>query len=584
MHRRVTRSVLLLLVVLFGATGAVAQSGSKDRSALQKIEEAFNEHYLATDFDKAQSLLLGVIKACADKCSNAVLAKAWMSVGLVRGSGLEDQRGAKEAFVKALELDPKATLDEALATPATKATFAAAKGGKKAARGSEDEAVELEGEAEATGGECSLTATEVEKNRPIPLSCTASSDADTAQLRYKKFGSDQWETVQMSLRGGNFQATIPCTATDITGNIQWFVRTKDKQGETLDEIGTQRKPMSLKIVEKTSQEPPALPGKEAPDLCEVQVECPPGFPGCGGECKGGAQTKGWGVACDESCECETGYSCIEGTCAAGAACASNSDCEESGGGTCVDGACRTSESEEKSSGSSKRSSKGEKKNWLTLEFGWDLAFLSALNNVCGTGEPYKAGAAGYSCFKGDTQVKPMSDGGKTYRTNGGSITGGGFASATLPITIAYDRVLLVDNFTAGARVGYIIGGGPSLVDKDGNKTAFLPLTAAVRARWHFAPKSPFDGFAGLEVGVGQVDAKKPVDTTESYEDEASQRVERTVKLDAWRKMGQGFGALAGGFYYHFVPEIAAGVTVNLRYMFPSSGFVLEPAIGAQYGF
>lgn len=580
MHRRVTRSVLLLLVVLFGATGAVAQSGSKDRAALQKIEQAINEHYLMTDFDQAQSLLLGVIKACGDKCSDAVLAKAWMSVGLVRGSGLDDQRGAKEAFVKALELDPKATLDDALATPATKATFAAAKG-KKSKRGADEEAVELEGEAEATGAECSLTATEVEKNRPIPVSCTASSDADSAQLRYKKFGSDQWETVQMSLRGGSFQATIPCTATDITGNIQWFVRTKDKQGEPLDEIGTQRKPMSLKIVEKTSQEPPTFPGKEAPDLCEAQVECPPGFPGCGGECKGGAQTKGWGVACDESCECETGYSCIEGTCAAGAACTSNSDCEESGGGTCVDGACRTSEPEAKSSGSSKRSSKGEKKNWLTLEFGWDLAFLSALDNVCGT-QTAKA-AAGYSCFKGDKQIFRNDDSTGTYRVSGGSITGGGFASATMPITIAYDRVLLVDNFTAGARVGYIIGGGPDLT-VGGKKMAFLPLAASVRARWHFAPKSPFDGFAGLEIGVGQVDAKKSVNTRESYTDAEGKPALRDVELDAWRKMGQGFGALAGGFYYHFVPEIAAGLTVNLRYMFPDSGFVLEPAIGAQYGF
>ena len=116
---------LLFVLLLFASVVVTppAFGAPRDKAANDKIDQAINQHYLATEFDQAEALLLGTVQACADKCSNSVKAKAWMYVGVVRGSGKEDQAGALEAFQQAVALDPNVPLDEALATPATKQTF-----------------------------------------------------------------------------------------------------------------------------------------------------------------------------------------------------------------------------------------------------------------------------------------------------------------------------------------------------------------------------------------------------------------------------------------------------------------------------
>ncbi len=57
-----------------------------------------------------------------------------MYVGIVRGSGKNDQAGAKEAFQKALGTDPTVKLDTQLATPETQKTFEGLGGRWHAAR------------------------------------------------------------------------------------------------------------------------------------------------------------------------------------------------------------------------------------------------------------------------------------------------------------------------------------------------------------------------------------------------------------------------------------------------------------------
>src|SRR5688572_13071175 len=114
----------ILLVALLSLVALPAQAQfTRDAAATKKIDEAINNHYVATDFEKAEGVLLGTINACGDKCSPAVFAKAWMYVGIVRGSGRNNQAGAKEAFQKAHAADPNVKLDMVLATPETQATF-----------------------------------------------------------------------------------------------------------------------------------------------------------------------------------------------------------------------------------------------------------------------------------------------------------------------------------------------------------------------------------------------------------------------------------------------------------------------------
>src|SRR5262245_31173933 len=125
-HRKkpILRIVSLLWAALFCFVALPARAQfTRDAAANKKIDEAINQHYVATDFEKAEGVLLGTINACADKCSPQVYGKAWMYVGIVRGSGRNNQAGAKEAFQKAVAADPNVKLDMVLATPETQATF-----------------------------------------------------------------------------------------------------------------------------------------------------------------------------------------------------------------------------------------------------------------------------------------------------------------------------------------------------------------------------------------------------------------------------------------------------------------------------
>src|SRR5947207_2422115 len=97
------RRHLTAFVVLVGllVSSALAVAAPRDKAAQKKIEEAIYTNFLNTDFDGAEGLLLGTIRACEDKCSPALVAKAWMYVGVIRGSGRNDLAGAQDAFTTA---------------------------------------------------------------------------------------------------------------------------------------------------------------------------------------------------------------------------------------------------------------------------------------------------------------------------------------------------------------------------------------------------------------------------------------------------------------------------------------------------
>ena len=86
MHRAMFHRLIAVALVLFCAFPAFGQF-TRDKAANKKIDEAINTHYFATDFDKAEGVLLGTVEACGDKCSPQTLGRAWMYIGVVRGSG-----------------------------------------------------------------------------------------------------------------------------------------------------------------------------------------------------------------------------------------------------------------------------------------------------------------------------------------------------------------------------------------------------------------------------------------------------------------------------------------------------------------
>src|SRR5262245_14292757 len=257
---------------------------TRDAAATKKIDEAINQHYVATDFEKAEGVLLGTINACADKCSPQVHAKAWMYVGIVRGSGRNNQAGAKEAFQKAVAADPNVKLDMVLATPETQATFndVAGGGGGAAVAPVPIPGGETGGTgAPAAGGlVCTPETRQVETRRPIPVQCRSDEEVTAMELRYKSFGSETWKTVPMTKEGDSYRGEVPCAATPNSGTLKLYVRAKDAQGEEVDSWGKKQAPVEIQLAETVAGEPPSFDDADPPQRCAAKEECPPDFPGC----------------------------------------------------------------------------------------------------------------------------------------------------------------------------------------------------------------------------------------------------------------------------------------------------------------
>jgi hypothetical protein len=573
----------LLCLLLTLALPASAQF-TRDNAANKKIDEAINEHYLATDFDKAEGVLTGTVQACGDKCSPQVIARAWMYVGIVRGSGKNDQAGAKEAFQKAIATDPQVKLDTALATPDTQKSFEASGGAAGSAATPEptpDAAAPAAagGEDEGPGGmKCTPDAMEIETRRPIPVECASDEEAASVELRYKPFGGD-WKTVKMTKKGDVFRGEIPCIDTKTAGDLKVYARAKDAAGETTDNWGSKNRPINYTMGESVSGEPPAYPGEQAPARCADSAECPPDFPGCGG---GGGSKRGdvdWGGKCENSTECKSGLLCDGGVCETAPSCESNADCST---GVCTAGKCDVGDDVASSAGP-------YKKNWFGLHFGLDVAVIGG-SNVCGDN-------GGYECYRAGTRDQPYA--GPPYPGTGIAT---GTALATQRIMLSFDRAF-TPNIAVGVRVGYAFGGGPDAItgydanDVPTGKIAFLPFHAEGRLTYWIGQgalgKKGVRPYIFVGGGMAQVDAKVPVTVADCKGSsdagcrDGSPAVNPAslpqIKIDAWKKLGQGFAALGGGMVYAFTPQVGIQANVNFMYMLGSSGPVLEPSLGLVYG-
>ncbi len=600
-YRRIATALFLVVLGLI----SVAEAAPRDAAAKKKIDEAINTHYLQTSFDKAESVLLGVIQACEDKCSPSVKAQAWMYVGIVRGSGRGDAAGATDAFLQAVMLDPGVQLDDALATPETQEAFATAKGqggnapaptptpGADAAPAPAAPAMPAAGTMQ-----CTPTIREVQTRRAVPVSCeSAQPTAASGALFYMEFGGETWHEVPMDKKGTSLQGTVPCEATALAGTLRVYVEARDASGNIVDMHGTRAQPLEFTVLGATSQPPPAFPGMEAPPRCEEHADCPPDFPGCQGK----AGVKEWGDSCGSNDECQTNY-CSSGSCEF---CQTDADCP--GKGSCDDGYC----SGGSGGGGGKSPSGRAKKIWVGAHFAADLPIIGG-EDVCSL-ESQTDG--GWNCFyatppqgsAGDSVQYPYNP----YPGAGGKVNTG-MALATMRALLSFDYALL-DQLTLGARAGLAFNGGP----KAAGGAGFLPVHAEGRVSYWFAPlnRTGFRPYVHLGGGLGQVDAKVRVkiadcnaglyNTTNSYAecraqatggqvDPADLRLDPyapdgninqpvQMELDAYRRMGTMFIAPGGGVVYAFSPNAGLQLNVDAKILFPTTGLAISPSLGFVLG-
>lgn len=542
MHSRALHRIFALLLASALTIPAFAQF-PKDNSANLKIDEAINNHYLMMELDKAESLLTGVVKACEDKCSPQTKAKAWMYVGIVRGSGKNDQAGAKEAFVTAKGIDPAVQLDREIASPETQATFDAVPGGTGTPApgpGPVAPPVEPAPTGEVPGDMvCTPEARDIQTRMPIPVSCSSQAQVASAELRFKEPGADKWKKTAMSKVGEFWQAEIPCDVTKNAGALLFYVAAKDAAGEYVDQYGSKKQPGNFNLGE--AGEAPSFPGQAPVNRCADSSDCPPDFPGCESNTSSkSCGEKDWGASCDNSSECQCGLVCNGGQCDKAPSCKADADCGD--GMKC--GSAGTCES---TGGESAGPAGPFAKHWLGLDVGFDLVSIGG-SNLC---TPDRITNYGSQCT--DAAGNPTN-------VTGPGVAGAGFAPGQLRFKLGYDFAFH-KNFAVGARVG---------VGFLNTRPSHLPVSAEARITYTITSLANAGIRPFIYVGGGLLE-------TNGYLQSLGVNIYKFNDPPISITPGAGLG-------YAIAPNMAVKLDATVIITVgPAPGFALSPNLGFVYG-
>ncbi len=571
MKFRVLHRLLAAAIIALFSIPAIAQY-SRDSSANQKIDEAINNHYLMMELDKAEDLLTGTISACEDKCSPGTKAKAWMYVGIVRGSGKQDQAGAADAFSQAKGLDPGIQLDGDLASEETKATFASAAGSSSAAAAAPADMPALPPEPASTGAApgpapppagapgdmlCSPQGAPIGLNMPIPISCTSNANIAEGFIKFQEPGATDWKKISLDNNSGQWQTTIPCQYTASAGVLKFYVGVKDRSGEYVDQFGSKRDPAFINLA--ANGVAPAFPGDAPVAACAADgssaSDCPPDFPGCSTGSSAVCGDLDWGAACRNSSQCKCGLLCEDGQCATAPTCSADEECDT---GACVDGYCSALAEDSSSAGPFKR-------HWLSLTAGMDLMPYGGKGLCTET----QAQAYGTQCYRGDPvqRWRQADDAESLVGTQDGGV---GLTAGQLRIKLGYDYAF-THHFVAGVRLGVAF---LNTRPKVSGESPYLPLHLAARAGWTFTSLS-HDGFRPtvyVEGGYAESDGR-------------AKSQSEGIETNVYKVGGLIFAAPGVQLGYAVKDSLSINLDVQYMLLFPTGNFAgsIHPALNLTYG-
>jgi hypothetical protein len=527
---------------------------ARDEAARAKIEATLREDYSQMRYDRAEASLLNVIVTCEDACSPALLARAWMYVGIVRGDGQQDQAAARQAFDNAVSQDRGVRIDAALASKETAATFETARHGTLERGNSRPLIGAPSGtrlppsgaravptpppteRRERDGLACTPSEHEVQTRRPIPFDCRADAETERVSLRYREHPEAPWQTLELEPSGSSYRATLPCDLTMNSGRLEYFIVATDASGDPLDTIGSKGSPVEL-VLNPKSDVTPAYPGEPPPDRCAEQVLCPPEFPGCD----------------DPGNDAPAGRSA---------------------------GPRRLS-------------------NWLSFSVAADVGLVGG-SDVCTSSN------SDYDCFTSGTETPfpaalpagVAARPGEVGDGYPGTDVASGVSVGTLRVLLGYDRAVS-DRVSLGGRLGYAFGGAPKTLDGED----FLPVH--IEARLAYWPKGLWAAglrpYVAFGAGLAEVDLKKSKLPVRDCSEEATRPLFLdciaavdayapendpalpTRRLDAYRKLGDAFVSAGAGLQWPLGDRAALQVNLNALLMLPAVGVVIQPSIGVAYG-
>lgn len=433
------------------------------------------------------------------------------------------------------------------------------------------------GELEIRGMHCTPDVKEVEIRRAIPISCTVDYPVAGVELRYRLEGpGKKWEKIELTQGDNGYTGTIPCGVTAKRGKMKFYLFGRNENNKVIARIGRSESPLTIRLVEKSSALPPALPGQQPPQRCYEQNECPPeltGTPACPGTRAPKNVKKGWGGSCTSSSECQSSMECVKGSCETPAKCDDAKDCPE--GGECTDGVCHVPDEEEL-----KERLGPPKHHWIGLHAGPDVYLMSAAKGACGvTTEDSK----NFACFDGGNEYK-----GTPNNVYSGTVPSGVYL-ATIRALLSYEYA--AGRFAAGARLGWAFRGAPK---------GFSPIHFEARALYSVR-RDPFNlsfrPYLGLVVGYAQVDAAGTVDVVDCKNTDATaSETCRNASTPAELKMldpatatAYKLAAYRSGSRFFFGPALRlmfalsneSAIVLNVNTMLPNVTF--EPTLGYEMG-
>jgi hypothetical protein len=363
--------------------------------------------------------------------------------------------------------------------------------------------------------------------RPVPISAELPAEialqARRVLLHYRLWGEPDWTTLQLRASGASYEGAIPCLeVSTVSGDLRYYIRVHDAGGQVIASAGSRAKPYIVTIKHDTMLSSEAKKVAKCPD----PADCPRGLPGCPSER-------------------------VE------VACSSDRDCE--GGMTCSwSGFCERVD---------------RQRTWLSISGQQEFGVFSTTG---GCSIPAQEDE-GYACYRDDGQQYV----GSPIVTNEPLAIGLG----PTRVVAGVEHLVYYDT-SVGVRVGWAVrGAGPT----PRGAAEFFPLSVALRAT-HWFGSDPFvrrrlRPFVFLAGGYQTVDVKTRVHVREDPTVPPRQEgnpLEQT--LDVWKRAGDGFVGVGGGFAFAIDRHMSGVAEVALSQMFPFGAFVIAPSLGGQFAF
>lgn len=295
--------LLCLSIALVGAFVAARVEAQDDRVRALNAEAI--DSYNNLEFDEALSKLQRAVKLGErNDVSAKVRALTFMNLGVVNVGGMGDNAAGREAFIKALALDPESKLDPLTSTPEIQAVFGLAKREAEASGASGGEG------AGGSKGKIPHTPFEAQQTRtPIPVFVEVPSKAPVAAMTifYRGPSMQEFAPVEMRRMETGFGGLIPCEHVQ-PPSVEYFLEAIDEDGDLLGRSGDEGNAHVVHVLSTLDGVPPSLPGEDPPLQCE-DAECPPGM-NCRDETEGALE----GEYCTVTAECGPGMVCQEELC------------------------------------------------------------------------------------------------------------------------------------------------------------------------------------------------------------------------------------------------------------------------------